>query len=428
MPLKNFLRLTLAATIGGITLLVAPHPVAAQQQCVQPGAEITPVPWAQQLLSPDRAWPMSTGAGQRVAVVSTGIATHPQLAGRVTDSIDLAPADPRSDPSGEADCLGTGTGVAGIVAARSIDSVGFHGVAPDARLLSAKVVGDRFPTGAGESVAPALLASAIEWATDRGATVIAVPTITYQDSTALRQAVRRALDSDVVLVAATGELTRTTPLGLTPYPAAYDGVLGVSGIGRDGLVTDASRPDHVDLVAPGYEVLTTLPKAGHGEMSASAFATGYVAGTVALARSYHHGASAADIVRRVRATAAPAPDSEGSANYGQGLVNPYQAVVENLVPGDPAELPPMSRTTMSRQERARAQAQADSDELAFGLAGAAAALAAAVTVAVVFGPRGRRRGWRSGLAEAPQDRPEDELPEPPVELFGDRSGRPSPGR
>lgn len=420
MPLRNLSLLTLAAVVGGIGLLATPTPIAAQQQCVPAGANITPVPWAQRMLGPDRAWPMASGQGQRVAVISTGTADNPQLTGRVAESVDLAPADGRTQPSGAADCLGIGTGVAGIVAARSVDAVGFHGVAPDARLLSAKVVGDRFPQGAGQSVAPGVLASAIEWATEQGATVIAVPTITYQDSRRLRQAVREALDREIVLVAATGEVTRETPFGLTPYPAAYDGVLGVSGIGRDGLVTKESRPEHVDLVAPGYGVLTTFPGGGLGEASGSAFATAYVAGTVALVRSYRPDAAASDVVRRLRASAAPAPEAAGSQNYGQGLVNPYQALVENLAAGNPADLPPMTRATMSAAERARAQAEADSDRLAFGLAGAAAVLAVGLTAVVVFGPRGRGRRWRSGLADTPRDRPEDELPEPPVELFGDR--------
>ena len=48
-----------------------------------------------------------------------------------------------------------------------------------------------------------------------------------------------------------------------PYPAAYDGVLGVGAIGADGGRAAFSQTGpYVDLVAPGSEVLTAAPGAG----------------------------------------------------------------------------------------------------------------------------------------------------------------------
>ncbi|MDQ0376144.1 S8 family serine peptidase [Amycolatopsis thermophila] len=419
------LRAALVAAATGLAVLTAAQPAArAQQNCVVSGAPVVPVPWSQQLLAPDRVWPLSTGAGQRVAVVSTGTADNPQLAGHVAERATFAPAD-AGQPSGSPDCVGTGTGVSGIIAAQPSSVVGFHGVAPGAQILSAKVVGDQYPPGRQPSgtVAPQTLAAGINWAVDRNASVIAVPTITYEDNPALRGAVQRALSRNIVVVAAVGQRASNEPPGLVPYPAGYDGVIGVGSLAENGEIVQDSRPTAVDLVAPGANVVTTYPNTGLGTASGTEFATAYVAGTAALVRAHLPELSTQDVAKRLFATAAPAPEGTGSALYGYGVVNPYQAVSDDVVAGNPVALPPLTPATIPPDVAARQAAEERSDDWALGLAAGGLALILLVTAIVVFGPRGRRRRWRSGLAPVPQDRPEDERPEPPVELFSDRPKR-----
>lgn len=74
----------------------------------------------------------SVGGGIKVAVIDTGVTDHPFLAGRLEGGGDYV-----SDDNGLEDCDGHGTQVAGIIAAKPADaSVGFSGVAPDARIIS----------------------------------------------------------------------------------------------------------------------------------------------------------------------------------------------------------------------------------------------------------------------------------------------------
>src|SRR5215470_393101 len=98
-------------------LLTVPAAVAAPaDNCAQPGQDYTPVPWQQQALAPERAWPFSRGSGVTVAVLSTGVdANQAQLRGRVSPGFDAATG------SGTAadDCLGNGTQVAGVIAAQA---------------------------------------------------------------------------------------------------------------------------------------------------------------------------------------------------------------------------------------------------------------------------------------------------------------------
>ncbi|KAA9160150.1 S8 family serine peptidase [Amycolatopsis acidicola] len=422
MATRKIPRALLAAATGIATVVAsAPEAAAQQNQCVQPGTTITAAPWSQQLLAPERAWPMTTGAGQKVAVLSTGTGTNPLLQGKIAAQTSVAPGESGGGSSGKPDCLGIGTGVAGLIVGQRVTGIGFHGVAPDAQLLSVKVAGDEFPQGLPtNSVMPETLASGINWAVDHGATVIAVPTISYLDSDALRAAVQRALNANIVVVAATGERDNNETLPLTPYPAAYDGVIGVGSIGENGELAQNSRAQAVDIVAPGENVVTTYPDGGLGAAVGTGFATAYVAGSVALVRSYRPQLSNQDVERRLLAAAAPAPEGAGSASYGYGVLNPYAAVVDNVTDGTPAAMPAYQAPVVDQAEKAREDAENSSARLAYILAAAGAALAALLVGAIAFGPRGRNRRWRGGLAAAPVEHPEDELPEPPAQLFADR--------
>ncbi|QSB15318.1 S8 family serine peptidase [Natronosporangium hydrolyticum] len=415
-----------AAAAAGVALLAplaAPAPVSAQERCLPPGEAITPVPWPQQLLRPDRVWPLTIGEGQRVAIVGTGIGEHPQLAGAVVAATDLALAPEFGEPSGQPDCLGIGTGVAGVVAARQIDGVGFHGTAPGAELLAAKVVGDQYPTEQEprESIPPGRLASGIDWAVDQGATVIVVSTVADRGSTSLADAVTRAHSADAVVVATVGALTQDAdqPDGAVPYPAAYDEVIGVGALSQE-VMGASPQLGYVDLVAPGVEILTSYPDSGLGPATGAEFAAGYVAGTAALVRSYHPELSAAQVAHRLFATAAPAPEAAVSPRYGYGIVHPYGAVVDRVVDGDQHPLDSYQPAEVSEAELARDRADRDSEWLAAVLAFAGLGLAVLFTAAVGFGRSGRRRRWRPGLATPPAEAAFDPHPVPPAGLFGSR--------
>ncbi|UVS79704.1 S8 family serine peptidase [Actinokineospora sp. UTMC 2448] len=105
-----------ALVVAFLALWLAPPKASALTDCA-PAAH-DPAPhrsWAQDRLSPERAWPLTTGGGV-VAVISTGVsATAPALAGAVLPGTDLAGG------RGDQDCSGHGTFLAGLVAARPTD-------------------------------------------------------------------------------------------------------------------------------------------------------------------------------------------------------------------------------------------------------------------------------------------------------------------
>ncbi|BCJ68650.1 S8 family serine peptidase [Polymorphospora rubra] len=391
---------------AAVPVPAAPPPVArAPQNCAEPGQPVTEVPWAQLALTPERVWPFTTGAGTTVAVLSSGVdAGHPQLRGRVAAGLDaVAGSGPADD-----DCLGLGTQVAGLIAARQTDSQGFAGLAPGARILPVRVLDD---AGFGRpQVDPAVLARGIGWAVDQRVAVIAVPIPVYEDAAAVRAAVTRAVQAGIVVVAAAGDEGGADAANPTPFPAGYEGVLGVGAIGPTGARWDDSQHGpYVDLVAPGDQILTLQRGSGLTGASGTGLATGFVAATAALVRNKRGALDPGQIERLILGTAVPAPAGPG---FGRGIVNPYAAVNDMLAGGGPAALPgltPSEPVTDAAWLRSR-------DVAVVGALGAVL-LVVLVWAGAVALPRARRRSWRAAVAPPTPRGGEPVEPGPPIQLF-----------
>lgn len=410
----------LLLALVGSTALMPPMPAAAAPSACanpsEPGQVISDTPWHQQWLAPQRVWPLSTGAGVEVAVVDSGSdSSHPQLDGRVNSGFDAL----RGTQGGDFDCVSHGTAVASLIAARPQDGVGFHGLAPDARILPIRV-SEQAGGGneaQGESVSPRVFAQAIRRAVDSGADVVNMSVTLYQPDTEVESAIRYAQRANVVLVAAAGNLHRTDGRpDPVPYPAAYDGVIGVGAIDRQGARVEQSQVGpYVDLVAPGGAVVAATRVEGHNVWSGTSFATPLVSATAALIRAAEPQLSAEQVSRRLLATADPAQGGP-EQGYGQGVLSPYRAVTERLstaAPVAPAPLPdpPYDAAAQERAERWQVFGRV---ALWGGLSVTVIALAIAATVALL--PRGRRLRWRPTRPGDPPP-PAPEIDEPDEAFF-----------
>lgn len=414
------LQAALALGVAAAAGVVAPPAMAAAgpsakaaagaDNCAAAGEEIRAVSWPQEMLGLQRVWQFSRGGGVTVAVLDSGVdAGHPQLAGRVEPGFDAVAGSGRADN----DCLGTGTQVAGVIAARQVDSVGFAGVAPSVRILPIRVIGDQSSGGA---VADAgVLARGIKAAVDLGADVIVVSTVTYTDTPALQGAVSNAVDRGVIVVAAVGDRGDDSGGNPSPYPATYPAVIGVGAIDQGGARWSKSQHGtYVDLVAPGAEVITLQRAGGMTTADGTGVAAGFVAGAAALVRARRGAGTPASKIRQLlSATALPAASPE---EYGKGVVNPYAAVNDQVAKNSRAPLPALVRPShegSSAWERSRELAI---DGTLIGVGAVVVVLLLAVAL-----PKGRRRFWRSGLAAAPPQTAETDEPSPPVLLFDERT-------
>ncbi|MGO3146143.1 MAG: S8 family serine peptidase [Leucobacter sp.] len=315
--------------------LAAVSPAAALEGCA-PGA-MARIPGPPPVLDALDATPGSlsyTGKGILVAIVDSGVdSTHPQLApALVSGSTSLVSDGER--PDGLGDPLGQGTAVAGIIAARPLAGSGVTGVAPDANIVSIRAFASDEAQSESDGNGPDAerLADGINRAVDLDANIIVVAVSDDVDSASLREASANAADSGALIVASAGNRDTTASVADGPrYPAAYPGALAVTAVSLSGRPTDDSiHGDHVDVAAPGQEVLTTATGAGDciyaADAPSSSFSTAYVAGFAALLAEAYPDEGPTGWIYRLEATAdRPNPDARDDM-IGWGRIRPQAAL------------------------------------------------------------------------------------------------------
>jgi len=165
--------------------------------------------------------------------------------------------------------------------------------APGARLYVADIYGGA-PTG-GSSAA---LARALSWLAAERVPVINVSLVGPRNQI-VEAMVARVLQRGAIIVAAVGN---DGPAARPLYPAAYEGVVGVTGVDDDGRVLpEAGRGPHVDFAALGIH--------RDPRVRGTSFAAPIVAGLIAQSSFQNIRASARDMGPRGR-----------DETYGEGLV------------------------------------------------------------------------------------------------------------
>jgi len=389
----------LAIVLGTASPAAAAVPVraAAAPVCYSLPTQPLPTPvWALTRLRPDLAWPLSRGAGVTVAVIDTGVfPDHPALAGKVLPGRDLVAEGnalvPHTDVPGQCDEFGHGTVVSGIIAGSETQSNGyrFSGVAPDARILPVRVLRDQ---ASANTTLSTEIAEAVNWAVDIGGADVINLSLVTSPSPELEAAIAHALDTGTVVVAAVGN--QATGGGPDPYPAAFDGVIGVAGSDRaDAHVESSTVGEYVDVAAPGVDIAGPAP-AGDGYIFApkggTSFATAYVTGVAALLKGYDRGITPAEVLDRVTRTA-DHPAQGWTPELGWGVVSPARAIgALDDSAGEPGPSGRLDAASPAPEARDGVSAAAP------WVAAFAAVAAIAVLVAVPVLRRGRDRRWRPG--------------------------------
>lgn len=413
------LRLVAAVLVvlvpGG--LVAAPAAAApVNENCAQPAEIGGGSPWPLGMLAANAVWPFTRGGGVTVAVLSTGVdGEQPQLRGRVLPGFDAVAGSGTADD----DCAGTGTQVAGVIAAQPSPVNPVAGLAPRALIQPVRVVADQ-PLSRDVPAEPGPLARGIRYAATHDADVIVVTTPVYRDDPGVREAVADARSRGVLVIAAAGDRGGVDDGNPTPYPADYEGVLGVGAAGPAGDVhPDSQRGPYVDLVAPGVAVPTLQRGSGLVQTEGTAIAAGYAGAVAALVRAKRGDLLAADVARLLVATASPAPRTPA---HGAGMVSPYAAVTDQMVPASARPLPavaavPPEDTAAERRRRTLA--------MVGGLVAVCTVIAVLVVAAAVR--RSRRQRWRPGLSAPVPVVDEPIEPGPPVMLLDEPTEARRPG-
>ncbi len=204
---------------------------------------------------------------------------------------------PKFDDDWTESGISHGTMVAGIIAATGNNGQGITGVTWRAKLMSLRALNDK-----GEGKVGAVI-RAIDYAVHNGADIINLSFVGFNHSQALQDAIQRAYDAGVIVVAAAGNEqedgeaynTDKNPI----YPACYDGengenmVIGVAA--TDALDQKADFSSYgfkcVDIAAPGVSFFSTITYGGNpverdkyydGFWSGTSMAAPVISGSLAL--------------------------------------------------------------------------------------------------------------------------------------------------
>lgn len=241
-----------------------------------------------QIGAPD-AWPVSTGAGVVIGIVDSGIdPSHPDLAGKIDAFADCLGGQCREGAARDSD--GHGTAVAGIAAAKTGNGAGIAGVAPDARLVVARVLG---PDGSGVTED---INRAIQWVVDKGARVVNLSlgepdlVIVSRLGTPLRPGVEYAWTRGAIPVLASGNYEDLSGSGSANYGDLHAIVVGATdksgkvagystslGNAMWGLVAPGGNGD-----GPGADVISPIPGSRYEWVAGTSMAAPHVSGALAL--------------------------------------------------------------------------------------------------------------------------------------------------
>ncbi|GAA2611308.1 hypothetical protein GCM10010399_47690 [Dactylosporangium fulvum] len=317
------------------------RPVAlAAALAVMAATPVVAAPAASAQTMRDRQWYLTTldvaaaqkitqGEGVVVAVVDSGIGEHPDLDGQALAGISYL-----SDDNSLVDDSGHGSGMAGLIAAKGGNADHLLGIAPKAKVLSVR-------TMTGSAPAPGTwtrIPDAIRWAVDHGAKLINISTGGYLE-TGSWEAVRYALDHDVLVVASTGNAKEFPDRTAVLDPASIPGVLAVTAVNRDGKVWDgALHGPQTVLAAPGVDIPLASAAGGgrvigyHESTNSTSNAAAIVSGAAALIRAKYPQLPVKDVVQRLIATADDAGAPGRDPEYGYGRLNLVKALTADVAP------------------------------------------------------------------------------------------------
>jgi len=331
------------------------------------------------------AWDKSTGSGINVAVIDTGYRPHADLAGQIlpgydfitntamandgngrdndaSDPGDWTPAGSCSSgmPARDEASGWHGTHVAGTIAARANNGAGIAGIAYNARIVPARVLGR---CGGYTSD----IADAIVWAS--GGSVNGVPVNANKArvlnlslggsgscDTTTQNAINSARSRGAVVVVAAGNSNADAA---SSSPANCAGVIAVAAVGRGGGKASYSNTGNVvDVAAPGGDngagILSTLnsgtttPAAdSYAYYMGTSMAAPHVAGVAALMLSANPNLTPDEVEAKLKSTARAFPAA--CKGCGSGIIDAAAAVNASL-PAGTTPTPPASGWTACAPE------------------------------------------------------------------------------
>lgn len=212
----------------------------------------------------------SKGKGIRVAVLDTGCPNHLDVTENLDGAFNASLSPTATDKAGH------GTHVAGIIAALE-NGIGVIGIAPEAKIIPIKVLGDNGLSGfdtieRGIRIAMAQSVDIINLS-------LGSP---IEPPASFHEAVKEAAAKGIFIFAAAGN-----DAGNVNWPARYPETIAVGAIDHKGnLATFSSRGPEMHVAGPGVNIYSTYLDNQYAVLSGTSQATPFIAGVAALILSW----------------------------------------------------------------------------------------------------------------------------------------------
>jgi subtilisin family serine protease len=290
-----------------------------------------------------------------VAVIDSGV--NPEvsdLAGSVITGPDYTGV---TTPPSSQDWGVHGTWMASLIAGHGHDGgdSGVIGIAPEAKILSIRVIPDRSDPHYSkyerepETAIQESLARGIGYAVAHGAQVISMSIGYSAPSAPVRQALEAAYAHGVVVIASSGN-SGSADGGSSgapeSFPADYPGVIGVAAVNSSGDVAGFSSDNlSVQVAAPGVSVPAQGRDGDYWWVSGTSPACALVAGVAALIKAKYPSLAPDLVATALTTTTTGRPSGGYDSQVGFGIVDAAAALAKaRQLAGDPPAAAGISAT------------------------------------------------------------------------------------
>lgn len=222
--------------------------------------------WQVEQLNYEKMHLKSNGSSQTIAIIDSGISEFQKS--QVISNVNFTQDNTDFDTNGH------GTMMCSLLLGYKEN---ITGIAPEANIRIYKVV------SADGKIEAEILAKAINKAIDDNVTIINISLGSYKLNDDVREAINRAYQNEIIVVAASGDYNANDML----YPAKMEQVVSVGAINEKGIVwEDTNAIQECDILAPGVSVLTINNEKDVFLTNGTSQATAIISGYISLLKDY----------------------------------------------------------------------------------------------------------------------------------------------
>ncbi|MGM0841741.1 MAG: S8 family peptidase [Bacillota bacterium] len=278
-------------------------------------------------LSVEKAQRLAGKNRVRVGVIDTGVeVNHPELKNKVIVNKNAMNPLKKGQPDVH------GTHVSGIIAAEKGNGIGGYGVAPNSDIVSIDVFHRSM------FVTDYTIAEGVLEAIRQKVKVINMSLGTYFLSPIIKDAIKKATDAGIVVVASAGN----DGADMVNYPASFENVISVGATNdKNQLAEFSTYGKSVDVVAPGEQIYSSVfdydKTSSFAKLSGTSMSAPMVTGVVSLLLSKYPNLSPYQVHYILTQTSKDLGDKGYDTKYGYGMIDPVKILSFNPkdIPADP---------------------------------------------------------------------------------------------